>query len=658
VSPFRIPAWFEIMNTIKIKVLLPALFGLAVLILIVQGALGMRSVAQLDAQANNISQRMERSLMTADMDRLLGDVRRLYLMTLSATSAAEKKQSLEQLQAANGTREAAFKAFGDTATTTQTREKFAELERVVAEYDALGAQFVQLISSSRVYEARDTIAKMIPKGGEAGALLQDLIDDNKARGIEGRDLANETAQFVYISTIAGVIFAVAIALGAALLSLFRVTRPITEITDSMQALASGNNQIEIPYAGRRDEIGEMAAAVAVFRDNALQRARLEQETEANRSVSERERISREEQKAREAAEVSFAVDGLAQGLKSLSDGDMTVRLEQPFAGQLDQLRVNFNESLAKLQTVLRSVGDNARMIDAGANEIRSAADDLSKRTEQQAASVEETAAALEQVTTAVRDSAVRAGEAGKLVEQTRIGAERSGEIVRQAVTAMEAIEKSSGEIGNIIGVIDDIAFQTNLLALNAGVEAARAGEAGKGFAVVAQEVRELAQRSANAAREIKALITTSGEKVRDGVTLVGETGKALETIVGDVQLINSNVASIVVSTREQSTGLTEISTSVNHMDQGTQQNAAMVEQQTAASHGLATQAAALNELLAQFKLGESAGAGAGVSVSAPRVATPASRPAASPARALGAKIASAFGGGASAAAVKQEWSEF
>jgi methyl-accepting chemotaxis protein len=644
--------WFEIMNTIKIKVLLPALFGLAVLILIVQGALGMRSVAQLDAQANNISQRMERSLMTADMDRLLGDVRRLYLMTLSATSAAEKKQSLEQLQAANATREAAFKAFGDSATTTQTKEKFAELDRVVAEYDALGAQFVQLISSSRVYEARDTIAKMIPKGGEAGALLQDLIDDNKARGIEGRDLANETAQFVYISTIAGVIFAVAIALGAALLSLFRVTRPITEITDSMQALASGNNQIEIPYAGRRDEIGEMAAAVAVFRDNALQRARLEQETEANRSVSERERISREEQKAREAAEVSFAVEGLAQGLKSLSDGDMTVRLEQPFAGQLDQLRVNFNESLSKLQTVLRSVGDNARMIDAGANEIRSAADDLSKRTEQQAASVEETAAALEQVTTAVRDSAVRAGEAGKLVEQTRVGAERSGEIVRQAVTAMEAIEKSSGEIGNIIGVIDDIAFQTNLLALNAGVEAARAGEAGKGFAVVAQEVRELAQRSANAAREIKALITTSGEKVRDGVTLVGETGKALETIVGDVQLINSNVASIVVSTREQSTGLTEISTSVNHMDQGTQQNAAMVEQQTAASHGLATQAAALNELLAQFKLGESAG------TSAPRVATPASRPAASPARALGAKIASAFGGGASAAAVKQEWSEF
>ncbi|MFN7109981.1 MAG: methyl-accepting chemotaxis protein, partial [Brevundimonas sp.] len=171
-----------------------------------------------------------------------------------------------------------------------------------------------------------------------------------------------------------------------------------------------------------------------------------------------------------------------------------------------QLRVNFNDSMAKLQSVLRAVGDNARMIDAGAKEISSAVEDLSKRTEQQAASVEETAAALEEVTTAVKDSAVRASEAGTLVDHTRAGAERSGQIVRQAVSAMEAIERSSSEISNIIGVIDEIAFQTNLLALNAGVEAARAGEAGKGFAVVAQEVRELAQRSANAAREIKALI--------------------------------------------------------------------------------------------------------------------------------------------------------
>ncbi len=642
------------MNTIKIKFLLPALFGITVLILIVQGALGMRSVSQIEGQADTIGRRMERSLLIADMDRKQSDAHRLYLMTMTAANAAEKKQLIEQVQVATKIRTEAFDYYAQGMTIPVAREKFAQLEQLVADYDALGTKFLQLVSSSRVYEAREVIGQMIPKSAEAGKSLQGLIDDNAARSKDDAKVTDEIAQFVYVSTIGGVLFAVIIALGAALLSLLRVTRPITDITNSMQSLAAGNNQIAIPYAGRKDEIGDMAAAVAVFRDNALERVRLEQETEANRSMSERERIAHEQQKAREAADVAFAVEALEKGLTGLSNGDMTVRLDQQFAGQLDQLRVNFNESVGKLQTALRSVGDNARMIDAGANEIRSAADDLSKRTEQQAASVEQTAAALEEVTTAVKDSAVRAGEAGKLVDQTRVGAERSGEVVRQAVAAMEAIEQSSGEIGNIIGVIDDIAFQTNLLALNAGVEAARAGEAGKGFAVVAQEVRELAQRSANAAREIKSLITKSGEQVRDGVTLVGETGKALEMIVSDVQRINTNVGSIVVSAREQSTGLSEISTSVHHMDQGTQQNAAMVEQTTAASHSLASQAAALTELLAQFNLGE----GNRATGTAPRAASPASRPAASPARALGNRIASAFGGGSSAAAVKQEWSEF
>jgi methyl-accepting chemotaxis protein len=635
------------MSTIKIKVLLPALFGLAVLILIVQGALGMRSVAQMDAQSDNIGRRMDRSLMIADMDRLFSDVRRLYFMTLAASSADEKKQLLEQLQAANKARADAFQTFGPTMTIPEAKAKFETLDKMMADFDALGAQFVQLISTSRIYEAKDIIASMVPKGAEAGKVLQELINDNKTRGVEDQQAVDETAQFVYVSTILGVIFAVAIALGAALLSLFRVTRPITDITASMQALAGGDNQAEIPYAGRRDEIGEMAAAVAVFRTNALERQRLEQQTEANRTISEKERIAREDQKAREAADVSFAVQGLASGLKSLSGGDMTVRLQQQFAGQLDQLRLNFNDSVEKLQTVLRSVGENARAIDAGASEIRSAADDLSKRTEQQAASVEETAAALEEVTTAVKDSSQRAGEAGQLVEKTRAGAERSGAIVRDAVAAMQEIERSSSEIGNIIGVIDDIAFQTNLLALNAGVEAARAGEAGKGFAVVAQEVRELAQRSAQAAREIKALITKSGAQVQNGVTLVGETGKALEQIVVEVQDINHLVAGIVTTAREQSTGLNEINVSVNQMDQGTQKNAAMVEQTTAASHGLAREAGSLIGLLNQFELG--------MAVSAPvRAASASSQPAASPARAMGQKLARAFGGAQPVA----EWSEF
>jgi methyl-accepting chemotaxis protein len=321
-----------------------------------------------------------------------------------------------------------------------------------------------------------------------------------------------------------------------------------------------------------------------------------------------ERQQREAEKAREAEQISAAVRALADGLGRLSDGDLVHSIETPFAGDLDSLRIDFNNSVAHLNATLVTVGHNARAIHGGSAEIRSSADNLAKRTEQQAASVEETAAALEEVTTTVKDSARRAEEVGQLVQKARTGAEKSGEIVEKAVLAMQGIEKSSGEISNIIGVIDEIAFQTNLLALNAGVEAARAGEAGKGFAVVAQEVRELAQRSANAAKEIKKLISASGEQVENGVSLVNQTGIALSVIVREVQEINGHINAIVTASREQSMGLQEINTAVNTIDQGTQQNAAMVEEQTSASHALAQEAAALTALLAQFRLNSQPGA--------------------------------------------------
>ncbi|QKX00076.1 MULTISPECIES: PAS domain-containing methyl-accepting chemotaxis protein [unclassified Agrobacterium] len=295
------------------------------------------------------------------------------------------------------------------------------------------------------------------------------------------------------------------------------------------------------------------------------------------------------------------VEKLAQCLNDLAEGDLAQNIDKPFIPSLERLRTDFNAASEKLKRAMTLVSENAGAISSGSNEIRSAADDLAKRTEQQAASIEETAAALEEITTAVNDSSRRADEAGKIVARARDHAEHSGQVVRDAISAMDQIEKSSREISNIIGVIDEIAFQTNLLALNAGVEAARAGEAGKGFAVVAQEVRELAQRSATAAKEIKSLINASGAQVENGVGLVTRAGSALQEIAEQVRDINTNVVAIVEAAREQSTALAEINQAVNTVDQGTQQNAAMVEEQTAASHSLAKEAAALFELLGQFR---------------------------------------------------------
>jgi len=348
-----------------------------------------------------------------------------------------------------------------------------------------------------------------------------------------------------------------------------------------------------------------------------------------------------------------AVDTLASGMTELAHGNLDQTIAEAFPANLERLRHDFNDSIARLKTAMREVGQNAVAIGAGAKEIRDAADSLSHRTEQQAASVEETAAALEQITTTVADSSRRAEEAGRLVARTKDGAEKSGAVVRNAIVAMGAIENSSKEISNIIGVIDEIAFQTNLLALNAGVEAARAGEAGKGFAVVAQEVRELAQRSAQAAKEIKALINTSSQQVKSGVSLVGETGTALEEIVSQVQDIDRNVAAIVESAREQATGLKEINEAVITMDQGTQQNAAMVEESTAASRSLANEVDALNRLLATFKTGE-----------AQRIEAPSRRSPATPAvtsvRQMPQKIAKAFAvkGNAAIAQSADSWQEF
>ncbi|UXT52423.1 HAMP domain-containing protein [Agrobacterium tumefaciens] len=535
-------------------------------------------------------------------------------------------------------------------------EAARDILKGVVEVEEIGNQVITLMQAGKTAEAQQMALNVLRKIGEVSPKISagneqliQVMNDGRQR------LTASTDTTIWTGLVGIALVSLALIALGLFVSSRGITTPIARLRERMGSLAAGDTAGEIDGMDRKDEVGQMAAAVQAFRENAIERVRLENETEANRSTSEKDRIEREKQKAKEAADVQFAVDNLATALSKIAQGDVTYRIVQPFVAGLDGIRGDFNRAAEQLQSTLTQVAQNARGIDAGANEIRSAADDLARRTEQQAAAVEETAAALEEITITVKDSTKRAQEAGHLVGRAKVGAEKSGEVVQKAVAAMEQIATSANQISNIIGVIDEIAFQTNLLALNAGVEAARAGDAGKGFAVVAQEVRELAQRSAGAAKEIKNLITTSNSQVEQGVQLVGETGRALELIVTEVQDINRHVAAIAESAQEQSSGLQQINTAVNQMDQDTQKNAAMVEESTAASHGLAREASSLNGLIAQFKLSE----GGYSEASAPvRTVSSSDRPAASPARALGSRIRAAFSGNAALNTSADSWEEF
>ncbi|MDV4159915.1 HAMP domain-containing protein [Rhizobium leguminosarum] len=393
------------------------------------------------------------------------------------------------------------------------------------------------------------------------------------------------------------------AVGLYFLTRKTVTKPILSLSNDMQRLAGGDTAIACTGIGRTDEIGTMASAVEIFRQAAIANKQLEQDAEAARLQGEAERITARKQADEDAAErLRAATSGLAAGLKRLASGDLAFQIDEPFAPDFESLRHDFNMSIRQLDQTLSAIATAIAAIDEGTREIASGAGDLSKRTEQQAASLEETAAALDQITANVSNSSKRTDEARTEATDANRNAAKSSEVVSHAEEAMRRIEASSQQISSIIGVIDEIAFQTNLLALNAGVEAARAGDAGKGFAVVAQEVRELAQRSAQAAKEIKGHIQKSSVEVESGVKLVLDTSQVLKAISEQIARINQHMDAIAVSAREQSTGLAEVNTAVNSMDQVTQQNAAMVEQSTAASGQLAQEAAKLRELVSRFRL--------------------------------------------------------
>ena len=354
--------------------------------------------------------------------------------------------------------------------------------------------------------------------------------------------------------------------------------PLAVTANVMGAMASGDLEAGRRSDHRDDEIGMMTRTIEVFRASA---------------------IAQREAEVKQLAVVTT----LTGALDELAEGNLAHRIATPLAPEYETLRESFNQSIGRLAELMRKVSASAMSVSTGAAEIRAASDDLAQRNEQQAASLEETAAAMSQVTSIVKETASGASDVQRTIAEAHREASDGGAVVHRAIAAMAAIEQSAQEITQIINVIDSISFQTNLLALNAGVEAARAGDAGKGFAVVANEVRALAQRSADAAKDIKVLITNSTEQVSGGVSLVGETGKLLETIVTRVGDINERIGEIATSTESQAINLQQVNVSVGDMDRMTQQNAAMVEQSTAAARSLADEANELSGMVGQFRTG-------------------------------------------------------
>jgi methyl-accepting chemotaxis protein len=465
-----------------------------------------------------------------------------------------------------------------------------ELAPVIDQMTAASAEFVKVSENRKVsYDQA---------GAELNVIWKQLTTFAEMQKVSAGQERQEANSISIGATGIGILISIFAGIGLVL----TFKGPIGQITSAMRRLAEGVLDTKINGEARVDEIGEMARALGVFKQNALSKIEIESRSEAERAEAEEERRRNDLEKQEIDRQIDFAVNALASGLGRLAKGDISETIDTPFHGRLEQLRNDFNQSLEHLQDTMTQIRSNTYMIQRNAAEMSSAADQLAKRTEQQAASLEQTAAAVDEITVTVKSSAERAEEANTIVADTKGRADTSSTVVANAIDAMGRIEDASGQIVQIIDVIDEIAFQTNLLALNAGIEAARAGEAGKGFAVVAQEVRELAQRSAGAAQQIKDLIHKSSTEVSSGAKLVQQTGAVLAEISANIITVADRVSVIAMASRDQSNALAEVNSSVNEMDQMTQRNAAMVEETNAATRQLADEADALMQLVNQFKL--------------------------------------------------------
>ena len=632
------------MRQITISLRVSAAFALILVILVAVAGLAWRNVQFLEQAQRDTAESFRMLDALAELGQAMSDQE----TAVRGFALSDDETHLDSL---NIGRDAATRLLARlkqlTADDPAQLERLEQVAGRIVEWQRKFADTVvpRLKNETQREPALRTLRSPLSKGQmeEIRLVLEEMRDAE--RGILSRRNAAQDEAFAQLLQISAIGLGVLLLVIAIAVVMIRrtVVRPVQGMTATMRGLADGDLEVAITGADYRDEVGEMARAVQVFKDGMIARRDAEAEIERQRVESDKRRQAREAQEQAAAAEIADLVGAVAAGdiarrlavegkeglylaiaeginklasavenmiaelgsvLDAMADGRLDRRITGQYDGAFGRLKDDTNRMAERLSQIVARLGSAAGQVRSASNEISAGSQDLASRTESQAASIEQTAASMHEVTATVKQNADNAQAANQLASTARDTAEQGGQVVQQAVAAVTQIEQSAQKIGDIVGLIDEIAFQTNLLALNASVEAARAGEAGKGFAVVAQEVRALAQRSANASKDIKALIAESNAQVKNGADLVGRTGASLTDIVVAIKKVSDIVAEIAAASREQATGLEQINTAVAGMDEMTQRNAALVEQTTAAAQALNSQAVELADAVGFFRNGD------------------------------------------------------